>query len=103
MSDDIAELRAMIERQRLEIDAIKATMLNTVDGLASMLEMTGIISRRDLAKSISANTAERRCMMSPDDAKEKAELDMIESAAMRLLSPSQAKVTILGTTDGRLQ
>ncbi|WP_316234228.1 hypothetical protein [Bradyrhizobium sp. SZCCHNR1098] len=85
------ELRAEIQVLHGRLNACESTIETITDGLASMLEVAGVVKRTDLAHAILANLRSRRAGGDGSS----VELDLLESAANRLLRPSAAIVTIV--------
>lgn len=88
---EIEELQAEIDVLRGRLSACESAMETIADGLGAMLEVAGVVSRRDLGNAILFDARSRRLCGDAAD----AEIDLIESAGRRLLRPTAATINIV--------
>ena len=86
----IEELECEIDVLRGRITAAEEAARVICDGLASYLEVVGVVSRAHLGEMMLIATKNRRIKGDGST----VELDLIESAARRLFLPSNASVSI---------
>ncbi|MGJ4888996.1 hypothetical protein ACQR1Y_12420 [Bradyrhizobium sp. HKCCYLRH3099] len=87
---EIEELQAEIDALTGRLSACESAMETIAEAIGAMLEVAGVVKRKDLAHSILQSVRNRRHAGDGST----AELDLIERAAQRLLRPTNATVTI---------